>query len=266
MKSLKTLAAMAIIALAAPTVSAQFSNSGASGNRPGASRTMSAFQPGDYNRFQISYDNTTFTGHKAYDDYFIDGNSTLGTNGLGVSFIHGFNISKTLPMYIETGLKFTALFNKSTSSDDENIVGLEFYQKYQYMHLSLPVNFSYKFNINDNFTINPYIGLNFKVNVLGRFISEYNYDGDNSYVEDYVNEYNKEAEWINVFSDDDETGMGGKDYTWNRFQLGWHIGVGVDIKKFYVGVQYGTDFIPANKYKKNTISSGNLAVNLGINF
>ena len=60
--------------------------------------------------------------------------------------------------------------------------------------------------------------------------------------------------------------MGDKDYTWNRFQLGWHVGVGFNYKALYLGVNYGTDFINAYKHKKSHVSSGNLAVTVGYCF
>ncbi len=43
--------------------------------------------------------------------------------------------------------------------------------------------------------------------------------------------------------------MDGSEYTWNRFQMGWQIGVGFQYKPFYLGVQYGTDFIHAYSHK-----------------
>ncbi len=57
-----------------------------------------------------------------------------------------------------------------------------------------------------------------------------------------------EGKWCNLFSDSKEN-MGDKDLTWNRFQMGWHVGVGFQYKPFYLGVHYGTDFIPAYKHK-----------------
>ena len=45
---------------------------------------------------------------------------------------------------------------------------------------------------------------------------------------------------VNLFNKDD---MGSDDKTWNRFQVGWHIGLNVRINnQFLVGASYGTDF------------------------
>ena len=50
--------------------------------------------------------------------------------------------------------------------------------------------------------------------------------------------------------------MGDDDATWNRFQLGWQIGVNARINSsFLLGVSYGTDFSEiAEKIKIQTTS------------
>ena len=56
--------------------------------------------------------------------------------------------------------------------------------------------------------------------------------------------------------------MGGKDYTWKLFQVGWQIGATVDYKSLSVGMHYGSDF---SKLAKKTNSS-NWAITLGYSF
>lgn len=83
----------------------------------------------------------------------------------------------------------------------------------------------------------------------------------------------EEPDWVNVYSDSEEN-MGDGDYTWNRFQMGWQIGVGFEYQKYYLGVQYGTDFIPAYSHKfewdggssKPKINSQALKISLGYTF
>ena len=82
-----------------------------------------------------------------------------------------------------------------------------------------------------------------------------------------------EGDWVSVF-DSAEDAMDGDDNTWNRFQMGWHVGVGFQYKPIYLGVQYGTDFIPAYSHKYTydgesetyKINTGNLKVTLGYVF
>ncbi len=60
----------------------------------------------------------------------------------------------------------------------------------------------------------------------------------------------------------------------NRFQMGWQIGVGFEYQKYYLGVQYGTDFIPAYSHKfeydgatsKPKVNSQALKISLGYTF
>lgn len=56
--------------------------------------------------------------------------------------------------------------------------------------------------------------------------------------------------------------MGGKDYTWKRFQVGWQIGANVDFKSLSVGMHYGSDFSELAKKTK----SSNWAITLGYSF
>lgn len=222
MKNLKVLFAAAFIAISAPAF-AQFANSGSS---------SSSTDTEDYNRVSITYNNI---------DLSPDGGDGFGLNGVGVDYIHGFSLSSELPLFIETGAKFTAAFHSESLDDGYE----DFDMKYTFMSLAVPVNVAYKFAIGEDMSIQPYAGLNFKFNVVGKIKASY--DGD--------------SESWSVFDKDDmdELEMGD---TWKRFQLGWHIGAGLNYKQFYVGLSYGTDFIKIAK-KTNT---GTFAVGVGYNF
>lgn len=113
------------------------------------------------------------------------------------------------------------------------------------LSLNIPVNLLYRFNITDDFSISPYFGLDFRINLLGKNKAEVTYNDET------------DSEDINLFDDDD---MG--DEAWGRFQAGWHLGVGFDYRVLHVGVEYGTDFNEiAEKTKFATTS-----ITLGLNF
>lgn len=102
------------------------------------------------------------------------------------------------------------------------------------LSLAIPVNYSYWFNVSDNISIAPYTGINFKINMYG--------------------------------SNDFFKAEGTK-----RFQMGWQIGVGANISKFYVGLQYGIDFLPLQKadygkYGSYSLNTSSITVNVGYNF
>lgn len=232
----KIAAFVAAIAVTVPA-SAQFSNSGSSSSSSDLCKS--------YNRIGVSYTNTGLSANKEFE--FIEDKDHISLNGFAVDYIHGFSLSKTLPMFIETGVKANFGFGSVESDEDYWSEKLQM----QNIYLSVPVNFAYKFGVSDNVSITPYIGLNLKLHLLGRVKYEYEdeYDDD------------EESEWYNVFSKDDMD-----DETWNRFQLGWHIGAGVNIKKLYLGVSYGTDFIKAFKHKDASVNSGNLSATIGYTF
>lgn len=205
----------------------------------------------DYNRVALSYDYTGLNFNKDMDMFDTEKAETLGTNGFGLNYIHGFGVANN--MFVETGANVDFLFGSRTEKFDEG----EYTFKTQNINLQVPVNFVYRFNITEGVSIDPYVGLNFKLH-----FSERLKEGDD-----------EDDKWMSVF-DDGQGGMGSKDYTWNRFQMGWHVGVGVNYEKYYLGVQVGTDFIPAYSHDfkedgesyKCKVNTTNVKVSLGYTF
>ncbi len=255
---------LACALVCAASVSAQFTTGGKSNSLSSNTSDISA-----YNQIGISYVNESFNFDFPKDYHMED----IGTNGFGLKYIHGFSVSKNLPMFVETGVNFNFNFGSNESGDEDYTETL----KFQWASLSVPVNFAYKFNVGENLAIKPYLGLNVKFNVLGRQKKEYGGDDDDwyddddwdywsSYDYDYDYDYDYEGnndKWANLF---DKKDMGGKDQVWNRFQLGWHVGADLQYSKFFVGISYGTDFIKAYKYKKLGVNTGTLNVTLGLCF
>lgn len=226
----------------------------------------------DYNRIAISYDNTSYGYNKDLkaDE---DEDPSFSTNGVGINYIHGFSLSNTLPMYLEVGGNIN--FNFYSKSEDFNFgEKVTVKNQFQNINLQVPVNFVWKFSIIDEFSIAPYVGLNFKLNLSSRNrgYAEYESGWEDQEEEDEA------KQWTNLFSDDKDKGVGSKDLTWNRFQMGWHIGVNFQYTNWNLGVQYGTDFIPAYSHTfkaddideikewKPAIHTGNLKLSIGYTF
>lgn len=239
-KSLIVVCAM----LCSATVSAQFTTGGKS---VGASTDETA----DYNQFGVAYTNETFSYDfpKGYDD---DDTYNIGTNGFSLRYLHGFSVSKSLPMFVETGLNLNFNFGSVDYYNDDSTA------KYQFAALAVPVNFAYRFKVNESVTIKPYLGLNVKFNLMGRMKWEFEDDEDTDYDEE-----DDSTTWGSLYSTKD---MGDKDAVWNRFQLGWHIGAEAQFNRFYIGLNYGTDFIKAYSYKKYKINSATLNIGVGVYF
>lgn len=201
-----------------------------------------------YNRIGISYNNTQLSmGGEMKDEL-----DNFSLNGVGIDYVHGFVLSKTMPMFIETGANVN--FNFGNSGEVKQ--GSDYFKSVvQNFNIQVPVNYVYRFGITDDFSIAPYAGLNFKLHLLLRERAEWKIDGSKG-----------NGDWENFFSKDDM----GEDGTFNRFQMGWQIGANFQYSCVSLGVQYGTDFIPFYHFSQNgykaSVNTGNLKLILGYNF
>lgn len=253
MKAIKILMMAGALAVATPAF-AQFSNASAGGNRStGGSSMVKDCTP--YDRISLSYDYWKSSKEMFYDD-------ADATNGIAIDYIHGFSVSKTLPLFIETGVG--ANFGFWGDTDDERYSDADVKYRFSQISLAVPVNVAYKFNINNDFSIQPYLGLNLKFNLYANMSTKIDCDDsdDQEDIDDLSDEQFRMAfgtpRDMNMFDKDDM----GKNGQWKRFQLGWHIGVGVNYKALYVGLSYGTDFMEICKKH----STSNFKVGVGFNF
>lgn len=190
----------------------------------------------------------------------IDG---ISLNGVGINYIHGFSLSQSTPIFIETGINANfgvgSTDTQALLTDGYDYYSTEIELKAQNVNLQVPVNFVYRIAASEDVTIAPYAGLNFKFNIVTKIKGKVS-----------VDDISQESDWYSLFSGDDMEEAFGDDGTGNRFQMGWHIGVGVQYKPIYLGVSYGTDFIAAYSQKFNgksaKINTRNLTVNVGYTF
>lgn len=187
-----------------------------------------------YNRISIAYDAEFFTG-KALDE-------SITGNGFNFMYNHGFGLSNNIPIFLEVGVGMGYNNGWKTYYDDgtwKEKLGLNNFW------IKVPINVSYKVNLTDKISLLPYTGINFKINAMADLKEKEYRNGD---------EYDSDS-W-SLFDED----MGGK-----RFQMGWQIGLGVNISKLYVGVQYGLDFMPIADYGDGyKVNTSNLAVSVGL--
>lgn len=197
----------------------------------------------DYNRFAISYEYDTQVP-KTGDDFH--------SNGFGLEYVHGFSLSKTYPIFIETGAKFTYSMKTMDGKDifdDEGRSLIEL--KYNMSTIKVPVSISYKIiPTNSSVEIVPFIGLNCKYHLSGTCEIE---DAD------ITDNYEFDDVKCDLFDKDD---MGNRDNTYNRLQLGWQIGVGLRCNILYLGLGYGSDFTDIVK----KVTSSNFYATVGFHF
>lgn len=150
-------------------------------------------------------------GKFSYDD----GSDNLLAVSLGYN--HNISVLTSIPLYVECGLGYQ--WTHGNFYGDEVKLNLH--------SLKVPVGATYLYAIpNSPVDIIPRAGLDFRFNVVGRLKTSY---GGST----------------NIF---DSSEMGGSDYTWNRFQVGFHLGVNARIwKKLLVGYTFQKDLSKIDK-------------------
>lgn len=122
----------------------------------------------------------------------------------------------------------------------------------------VPFSLAYAFHIPEtSLDLIPYVGLDFRYNIMGKANVKYNWTPTglyqlklNGYTQQQIDQQFGDRD-LDLF---DKKDMGSDAATWNRFQIGWHIGLNARINdKFLVGASYGTDFSEiAQKVKIHT--------------
>lgn len=261
---------MAFMALVAVSASAQFVNSG---NKSQTS-TASSFNSGSsykvdlngWDRITVSFSPMKYvTNVKGADDF--------NMTGFSLGYEKGFSIAKSLPFFIETGLNLQYAF-KNFDDEDRDDVGIPnpFYYDmkatYSTLNMKVPVNLAYKLTF-DDVSLIPYIGLNFKLNLLGQLkysledpddLENSGYDSEDDFwdeMEDSEEDGIKQS--LDMF---DKKDVGSKDAVWKRFQMGWQIGIGLDYNSLHVGLGYTKDIMELCK----KVKTSSVMVSLGYNF
>jgi len=239
--------------LASVSASAQFANTSNKTQSNTQASTVGAYKDvNPYDRISVSFLSEKISPDKGDD---------TSMSGASINYIHGFSVSKTLPLFIETGIDFSAGFHTEDMDKDALSFGAnEGSVKTSLMSLAIPANLAYKFNVNPEFSIQPFVGLNFKFNLIGKQKTSYEFDDpdDEKDYEEMLEENDIKAD-KNMF---DKKDTGDKNLTWNRFQMGWHIGAGINYKSLWIGLSYGTDFTALCK----KVNTSTFKVGVGVNF
>ena len=181
--------------------------------------------------------------------YFADKKKTRIGFNLGVNV----DIPITQSMYMQTGLYYT---QKGAKWKDH---GTEYGEKWEDKEtwnpgfLQLPILASYRYNFSDNAQLQISTGPYFAVGVSGKWKSEETEDGDT---------YKDKSP---LFGEDEDG-----DHCLKRFDAGWQIGLGVTIKKFFIGYTFEAGFsnlAHSDWWADNrSIKSRNHMINVGVNF
>lgn len=138
----------------------------------------------------------------------LKGYNTETDKGAHLGYIAGVNIAQDrIPLYFQFGGEFAYV----GYSSDKDYYGKRYRENI--LCGSVPLNISYKIG-NGDITVEPFVGLNVRGNILGNL----KYDGE-TYM-DYMADYDARV-----------------------FQLGMNVGLGINIRRFYMGYRFNPDFI-----------------------
>lgn len=224
MKTIRFFLVTALMTLATSAF-AQFANMNSS---TGGRHTLRNVNTDNYGRIEVSFASVKI---EDFDDNF---------SGASIGYIWGKSLSSQMPIFVEFGM------NVTWATFGDNFYDI--YDDYDYdfdwtlLNTAVPLNLVYKFTLpdNENISISPFFGINFKYNIIAK--AKLHGNG----VED---EYD--------LFDDEEF-----EETANRFQFGMNVGIGFSYKNLYIGYRFQPDFVD---FIKDTKSKTNF-VSLGVNF
>lgn len=140
-------------------------------------------------------------------------NSEEPLHGARLAYMHAFELTEYVPVFLEAG----ALFQYAKVDGTDSFKGKGVRTEFSLGYVSVPVNVGYVFNIGDTgFAIAPKVGVSAFYNVLANFD---------------VMMADKEFN-IDWFDDADA----------KRFNFGWQVGADISFKQLVLGVTYGQDF------------------------
>lgn len=201
--------------------------------------------PARINKVSAFYDLTTLYPKGADNVYF---------NGFGVGYNIDFRVSRTMPLYVGTGLNARFLFNEKEILDDEvyDLVDIEAHNTF--INLNVPLNVSYRVPVADNFYLTPEVGLDFRLQLYAHSQIDTDIDG---VIGNVAGEFQEGSRGVNLLS---KNQMG--DEHLRRFQMGWHAGLNFEYRHVNLGLTYGTDFVKLHK----NLGAGHFLVSLGYTF
>lgn len=201
----------------ATTASAQFMGGGSASSSSSSDGEGYTSIRLHYNNFEIEPKNGSYDAVPSF----------------GISLVKGWAISQDMPLFLETGVG--ASYTTGELFKDKDL-GLKW--EYSAISAEIPVNIGYKFQINDEFAIMPFVGVSARYNITGKAegkpYDEGGYNNENAKAEDDV----------------------------KKFQFGWQIGARAMYNQFSVGVSYGADF---NEIADDS-KAKSLIISVGYNF
>lgn len=217
----------------------------------------------DYNRVTVGFQSLDL--HNNTNITSIASEGTM--DGFKVGYTHGFSLGKETPLFLEVGADFS--YNISSSEVtylSSPLTGVQYDRRNTTCGITVPVSLGYKFSFQNGMWLEPYAGVNMKVNLSGKTKHEF---------KNAPGMKDADMDWFKTedMSRDDLAGSGDDLLYYNnlgnaacrRVQFGGQVGVNVGYKRMNLNVAYQmhTNLQNANNFKINTRA---LTVGVGYNF
>lgn len=197
-------------------------------------------------RAWAAYDLTTLYPKGASNEYL---------NGFAIGYNADFRVSRTMPLYVGTGLNARFLFQQKDLIAVDMMGAAQQNADITFINLNVPVNVSYRIPVADGFYLTPELGLDLRVQLYGHAKIHTDIEG---YVPGLnLGEVQAGSQGLNLFSNDD---LGSAHL--RRFQLGWHAALNFEYRQFTLGLSYGTDFVKLHK----NLGAGHFLASVGYRF
>ena len=184
--------------------------------------TETKTSPKGWNEFNIQYNPTKLVP---------DNGDSFSMSGISLEWNKVRSLLSTSPLYLQYG--FGIQYNWGSEDDTDYDGGYK--EGYEYnikmLGVKVPVNVLYHYDIpNSQFAIEPHAGLNFRIHAYGNAEAKSVSWNGSTKSHDY-----------DVFSSDD------MEEPWNRFQIGYNLGVNAVYEKLVFGITYTGDFSELGK-------------------
>lgn len=181
--------------------------------------------------------------------------ATFSLNGFVAGYSVDFRITTHHPLYLGTGLDVRFTTRDKTFHDTNTYDAIKAKVSTHFLNFNVPINLSYRLPLSETFNITPQLGLDFRVQAIGKRTTTIFYPSGAHIPSANVSGFTPGS--VNLFS---RNVLG--EQALRRFQAGWHAALKLQYDQFVLGISYGTDFAKL----RNELGSSNLLVNLGYVF
>lgn len=215
---------------------------------------MSAFVTSSAEDIDTRRYQSVFGGYNLYTLRPVDA-ASFSLNGFDIGYNIDFKISKSLPLYLGTGIESRFTFRVKGFYDTPTNNPVEVKTTTRFINLNLPINLSYRVDATPSTAVIPQFGFDFRVQLSARSKVDVTVPEGSPAMTKAAIGFTPGT--YNLLS---RQQMGTE--VMRRCQVGWHAGLKIQHDSFVIGISYGTDFARL----RNELGASNIMVNMGYVF